>query len=107
MSAAHTADVIRVWKGIIRTTDVARYTEYVEETGLSGYRSTPGNLGAWIATRDLGDGRTEFVTVSRWASLEDIRGFAGDDIERAVFYQEDDEYLLERDLTVTHYLQQA
>ena len=29
--------------------------------------------------------------------------FAGDDIEAAVYYPEDERYLIERDATVTHY----
>jgi hypothetical protein len=32
-----------------------------------------------------------------------VRGFAGDDIGRAVFYPEDDRFLVARDLTVRHY----
>jgi heme-degrading monooxygenase HmoA len=55
-----------------------------------------------MLARDLGDGRTEIVTLSFWDSLEAIRGFAGDDIERAVFYPEDDRYLVDRETTVTH-----
>jgi heme-degrading monooxygenase HmoA len=55
-------------------------------------------------TRDLGDGRTEVVTLSWWETLESIKGFAGDDISRAVFYPEDEGYLLDRDVTVTHYV---
>jgi hypothetical protein len=31
------------------------------------------------------------------------RGLAGQDIEQAVFYRDDDQYLIERDLTVRHY----
>jgi hypothetical protein len=46
-------------------------------------------------TRDLGDGRTEVLTVSWWVSRAAIIGFAGSDIEAAVFYPEDDEYLVE------------
>lgn len=65
--------------------------------------SVPGNAGAWILSRDLADGRTEIVTLSFWESEEAIRGFAGDRIEQAVFYPEDDRYLVDRDLTVTHY----
>ncbi|BDI22150.1 antibiotic biosynthesis monooxygenase [Herbiconiux sp. L3-i23] len=95
--------VVRMWRGIIRTEDRDRYSRYVEETGIDAYRSTPGNRGAEILLRDLGDGRTEIVTVSRWDSLESIRAFAGDDVGVAVFYPEDDEFLLERDLTVTHF----
>jgi hypothetical protein len=32
-----------------------------------------------------------------------IEGFAGQDIERAVFYPDDDRFLIERDLAVRHY----
>ena len=42
----------------------------------------------------------EFVTFSLWDSLDAIKAFAGDDYETAVFYPEDDRYLVERDLHV-------
>jgi len=41
--------------------------------------------------------------VSFWDSQQAIQGFAGQDIEKAVFYPEDDRFLVERDLTVRHY----
>jgi heme-degrading monooxygenase HmoA len=69
---------------------------------MPAYRGTPGNQGAWILRRDDGE-RTEFVTLSFWESLEAIRGFAGDELERAVFYDEDDRFLVEREETVTHW----
>jgi heme-degrading monooxygenase HmoA len=92
-----------MWRGWVRTDQVEAYVAYIERTGLAEYRKTPGNLGAQMWTRDLGDGRSEVTTVSWWASIDVIRGFAGDDIERAVFYAEDDAYLIERELTVTHH----
>jgi heme-degrading monooxygenase HmoA len=94
--------VVRTWRGWTRAEDADRYAEYVAETGLKEYRATPGNRGAWIVRRTEGD-RCEFVTVSVWDSLDDIRGFAGDDVGRAVFYPEDDEFLVERELTVDHW----
>jgi heme-degrading monooxygenase HmoA len=54
-------------------------------------------------TRDLGDGTTEVITVSWWDDLDSIRGFAGDDIEVAVFYPEDDNYLVDRETRVNHF----
>jgi heme-degrading monooxygenase HmoA len=54
-------------------------------------------------TADLGDGRTEVMTVSWWSSRADIEGFAGQDISAAVFYPEDDDYLIGRETTVAHY----
>ncbi len=97
--------VVRMWRGVIRTEDRDVYVDYIERTGMREYRETPGNLDAWMLTRDLGDGLTEIMTVSRWESWEAIKGFAGEDIHRAVYYPEDDEYLVERDATVRHYTQ--
>ena len=54
-----------------------------------------------MLTREVGE-LTEFVTLSFSDSLEAIKGFAGEDHETAVFYPEDDRYLVERDLTCTH-----
>ncbi|MET0735410.1 MAG: hypothetical protein ABWY55_07185 [Microbacterium sp.] len=101
-TATETA-VVRSWRGVVRTEDRDEYVAYIERTGMAEYRETPGNLDAWMLARDLGDGLTEIVTVSRWESLAAITGFAGDDIERAVFYPEDERFLVERDVTVKHY----
>jgi heme-degrading monooxygenase HmoA len=95
--------IARIWRGVVRTEDRDAYVDYIEETGMAHYRSTPGNLAAHMLTRDLGDGRTEVVTLSFWTSLDAVRGFAGDDVEVARFYPEDDRYLVDRDVTVTHY----
>jgi heme-degrading monooxygenase HmoA len=95
--------IARIWRGWVRTEDRAAYVEYIERTGMAEYRGTPGNQGAWMLARDLDDGRTEIVTLSFWASRDAIRGFAGDDIEQAVFYPEDERYLVDRETTVTHY----
>ena len=95
--------IARTWRGWVRTEDRAAYVDYIERTGMAGYRGTPGNQGAWMLARDLDDGRTEIVTLSLWVSAEAIRSFAGEDIERAVFYPEDDRYLVDRESTVTHY----
>ncbi len=45
----------------------------------------------------------EIVTLSFWDSVQAIKAFAGDDIDRAVYYPEDDRYLLKRDPNVLHY----
>ena len=40
---------------------------------------------------------------SYWDSLDSIRAFAGDDVERAVYYPEDERFLIEHDDVVTHW----
>jgi heme-degrading monooxygenase HmoA len=94
--------IARIWRGATREGDAEAYAEYLKGTGLKDYRETPGNNGAWVLWR-VTDGRAEFLTLSFWDSKEAIRGFAGDDIERAVFYPKDDRYLIERDPTVRHF----
>jgi heme-degrading monooxygenase HmoA len=94
--------IARTWRGWTRREDGDAYVAYLEQTGMPAYRSTAGNRGAWILRRDDGE-RTEFVTLSFWDSLEAIRGFAGKDVERAVFYPEDDRFLVEREDTVEHW----
>ena len=94
--------IARIWTGVVRRDDAEAYVNYIVNTGMAEYQSTPGNQGAWMLRRDDGD-RSEIVTFSLWDSHDSIRAFAGDDIDQAVFYPEDDHFLLERDLTVRHY----
>lgn len=94
--------IARIWRGWTRPEDAEAYVRYMEETGAPDSLGTPGNRGFSVLHRPDGD-REEFLTVSLWDSLESIRAFAGDDLERAVFYPEDDRYLIERELTVSHF----
>jgi hypothetical protein len=91
--------IARIWRGAVRADDAAAYAEYVQRTGIEGYRGTPGNRGAGLLWRADGD-RAESITVSFWESRE---AFAGQDIGTAVFYPDDEQFLIERDLTVNHY----
>ncbi|HEX2497820.1 MAG TPA: hypothetical protein VHO00_03405 [Actinomycetes bacterium] len=95
--------ILRIWRGAVRTAQVAEYVDYIDKTGLSEYLQTPGNRGAQMVTRDLGDETTEILTLSWWDDLDSIRAFAGDDIEAAKYYPEDERFLVSQDDTVRHY----
>ena len=94
--------IARIWTGAVRKDDGDAYAEYMRETGVAGYARTPGNEGIWMLRRDVDD-RTEFVMFTLWASLDAIRAFAGEDYETAVFYPEDERFLVERDLRASHF----
>ncbi|MGH2556042.1 MAG: hypothetical protein ACRDHO_10050 [Actinomycetota bacterium] len=94
--------IARVWKGAVRRDDGDAYADYMGRTGIPGYRSTSGNVAALMLRRDVED-RCEFVMLSVWESMDSIRAFAGADPERAVFYPEDDRFLVQRDVTVQHF----
>lgn len=94
--------IARVWRGWVRPGDAQAYADYVEATGMAVSRATPGNHGAYVTSRPDGD-RTEILTITFWESREAIAGFAGAHIDQAVFFPEDDRYLIDRETTVRHY----
>jgi heme-degrading monooxygenase HmoA len=94
--------IARTWRGATKAEDAEAYLEYLHKTGFRGFRETPGNLGA-LGLRRIANGRAVFLIVSLWESEDAIRRFAGDDIERAVFFPEDDRFLVERDDRVEHF----
>lgn len=98
--------IARVWKGAVGSADGARYAEYMRETGLAEYAATPGNHGAWMLRRTV-DERTAFVMFTLWEDLDAVKAFAGEDYETAVFYPEDDAFLIERDLVCAHFEAEA
>ena len=93
--------IARIWRGAVRSDDADEYAQYIRDTGFAEYGRTSGNRGAWMLRRDDG-GETEFVTLSMWESRDAIKAFAGEDIEAAVLYPEDEKYLV-GESTIAHY----
>ena len=94
--------VARVWTGAVRREDGDAYAAYMQGTGVAGYVATPGNIATLMLRRD-GHDRCEFVMITLWESMDAVMGFAGDPPDAAVFYAEDDRFLVARDLTARHY----
>jgi catechol 2,3-dioxygenase-like lactoylglutathione lyase family enzyme/heme-degrading monooxygenase HmoA len=94
--------IARIWRGWTRTEDADEFVAYVQRTGSAAARATPGNRAAYILRRSDGD-RTEFITLTFWSSFDAIKAFAGEDVERAVFYPEHDRFLVDRETTVRHF----
>lgn len=94
--------IARTWRGSVRAEDAESYVNYLEQTGFTGLAGTDGNL-AVLGLRRMEDERAEFIVMSLWRSAEAIRGFAGERPERAVFYPEDERFLVEKDEHVGHF----
>ena len=94
--------IARVWRGATLAEDGEAYSAYLEETGMRNARDIPGCRGTLVLRRARG-GYAEFETILLFEKLEDVRGFAGDELEAAVFFEEDERYLVERELDVKHY----
>lgn len=94
--------IARTWRGATTAADADRYVEYLRETGVKEYRGTPGNRGVFMLRRVEGD-RAEFLLLTLWDSMDAVRAFSGPDERRAVFYPEDDAFLVERDEHADHF----
>lgn len=94
--------IARTWTGTTAVDDADAYLDYLELTGLREYRSTPGNRGVYVLRR-MEAGGARFLLVSLWESMAAVRRFAGEPPERAVFYPEDERFLIDRDEQVQHW----
>lgn len=94
--------IARIWHGITPASRADEYLRFLEGRAIPDYRSTPGNVAVFILRRFEGD-VAHFLTLTHWESMEAIAAFAGADVERAKYYPEDFEFLLEYEPTVQHF----
>jgi heme-degrading monooxygenase HmoA len=94
--------IARMWFGRTKAEDYDVYSAYLEESGVAELHATPGNRGVMVLRRLDGD-EAEFGVMSLWDSLDDVKAFAGEDVEAAHYYPEDDRFLLELEPRVKHF----
>jgi heme-degrading monooxygenase HmoA len=94
--------MVRMWHGRVPTVKAKAYREFLNERAIPDYRSVAGNLSVHILEREEGE-VTHFITLTFWQDLESIRAFAGEPVERAKYYPEDKDFLLEFEPEVVHY----
>jgi heme-degrading monooxygenase HmoA len=95
--------VERVWSARADSPDAAAaYAAYFQRVVVPELAAVPGYRGARLLQGSVG-GAIEIVVSTTWDSLGAIRGFAGDDIERAVVHDEAAALLTDYDRTVRHF----
>jgi len=99
----HDAHMIcRIWHGRTSRAKADAYASFLVQRAIPDYRSVKGNIDVAILRRDDGE-VTHFLTVTHWQSEESIRSFAGDELLKAKYYPEDQDFLLEFEPEVQHY----
>lgn len=94
--------ITRMWHGRTKIEHADEYLEYLKKTGIKDYKNIPGNLSAEVWRRKENE-ICHFWTVTKWNSIESIIQFAGKEYEKARYYPEDKEYLLEFEENVIHF----
>jgi len=91
-----------MWTGVTLASKADEFADYIKRTGVPGLLDTTGNQRVFVFRRIAGD-RAHFVMISLWESMAAIKGFAGDDVEKARYYPEDEQFLLWLEPTVNHF----
>ena len=86
--------IARIWHGRVLEKDFEAYTSFLKEVAVPDYSNTAGFVKLTFLRR-LEDSIGHFTLITYWKSLEEIKNFAGDDFEKAKYYPEDDNFLLE------------
>jgi heme-degrading monooxygenase HmoA len=95
--------IVRMWHGRVPAEKAPAYREFLNLRAITDYRATPGNISVHILERPERE-ITHFLTLTFWKDLDSIRAFAGDDVQKARYYSEDADFLLEFEPEVVHYV---
>lgn len=94
--------IARIWHGRTRLKDYETYTEFLKKVAIPDYQKTSG-FKSLSFLRQIVDNEGHFTLITFWENLDVIRNFAGEDFEKAKYYPEDNQFLLEFEENVKHY----
>ncbi len=94
--------IARTWHGVTSLAKADEYLHLMRTVAVPDYQAIASNRGVYVMRRIEGE-TAHFLLLTLWDSEDAIRQFAGEDIEKAKYYNFDPEYLLELEPTVTHY----
>ena len=94
--------IVRTWRGRAPLSKPGDYIRHFRTNVVAELRSVDGFLGATLV-RQVRPDDIEFLVITRWQSMDAIRGFAGDAVGRAVVEPGAVAVLADYDEFVEHY----
>ena len=94
--------IARIWHGRTKIEDYEAYTEFMKRVAIPDYQKTEGFVKLTFL-RNIKENVGHFTLITFWDNLKVIKNFAGEDFEKAKYYPEDENFLLEFEEKVTHY----
>lgn len=94
--------IARVWTGRTKAENYDTYLAYLEESGVAELHATSGNRGVMVLRRLEGD-EAEFSVMSFWDSLDDVKEFAGEEVDAARYFPDDERFLLDFPSRLKHF----
>ena len=94
--------IARIWHGKTDQSKLEAYSAFLRRTAIQDYKKTAGFQGLSFLRKLVGN-EAHFQLITYWQNMEVIRNFAGPDVNKAKYYPEDKDFLLEFEEKVQHY----
>ncbi len=94
--------IARYWKGIAYPEKVNEYLKHLEEDTFEILKQIKGFVDVRVLSKQVNDG-IEFIVISTWESMDEIKNFAGEMLEKAVVPDIAKDMLVSYDEEVNHY----
>ena len=94
--------IARIWKGKTKIEHLKAYTDFMKVRAIPDYSLVNGFIKLTFLRR-TDRNYAYFDLITFWENMDVIKGFAGDDFEKAKYYPEDKNYLVDFPERVTHY----
>ncbi len=94
--------IARIWHGKTKAEDFEKYSDFLIKRAVPDYKNTEGFI-RLVFLRRKEEKEAHFTLITFWKDIDAIKKFAGDDYEKAKYYEEDKNFLLEFEEKVKHY----
>lgn len=94
--------IARIWHGWTKPENADAYESHLKPELLPGLSEKKGFQRSYLLRRAVGE-EVEFITIILFDSLDDVRGIAGQDYERAVIPTDRLPMLSRHDARAAHY----
>ena len=95
--------IVRAWRGRAAAMNAKAYLEHFRNYVLPELNRIDGFQGASLLRKDCGT-EVEYLVLSRWISMDAVRTFAGNEVDKAVVEPQAVAALIDFDHQVEHYL---
>ena len=94
--------IARIWKGKTKLEHIEEYTNFMKTRAIPDYSKVKGFI-KLIFFKRADNNYAYFNFITFWEDMDVIKGFAGNDFDKAKYYPEDKNYLVDFPEKVAHY----
>jgi heme-degrading monooxygenase HmoA len=94
--------IARIWQGRTKVEHLKEYEDFMKDRAIPDYKKTSG-FTKLLFLKNVDSEFAYFKLITVWENLEVIKNFAGEDYEKAKYYPEDKNYLIDFPEKVMHF----